>query len=63
MLGKQIICINLLVKAKGNGAPVSEVQCHGDHGGMEVKPHTFLILALDGCEWSGSHSGHPKRAH
>jgi hypothetical protein len=28
------------------------------HGKMEVKFHTFLTLALEGGEWSASHSSH-----
>jgi hypothetical protein len=31
--------------------------CLSMYGGMEVKVHIFITLAL-GSEWSASHSGH-----
>jgi len=26
--------------------------------GAKIELHSFLALALDGCQWSASHSGH-----
>jgi hypothetical protein len=54
---------NLLVKREGKCVPVSKHHAMKIHGGVEVKPHTFLILALDACKRSTSCSGHPERAH
>jgi len=42
------------VKVKGKDVPVTSMK---SYGAAEVSLHSFLTMALDGCELSASHPG------